>query len=92
MFRLTGYVMWLTPLGVLGATAWIEKLKLEEMRDSDSLLLGRTTYQTFAESRPGRKGELAELMNGAAKYVASKTKGELAWSTALTSATPSSRK
>ena len=58
----------------------IEKLKLEEMRESDSLLLGKATYQTFADSWPGRKGELAELMNGAKKYVASKTKGELAWS------------
>lgn len=52
--------------------------KLGEMEDVD-LLLGRTTYQIFADSWPSRKGPLAEKMNSARKHVVSSRTERLTW-------------
>jgi dihydrofolate reductase len=56
-----------------------DKFKLDEIRDSGALLLGRITYQGFAEAWPSRTGEFADLMNGMPKYVVSTTLKRPAW-------------
>lgn len=50
-----------------------DKFKFDELLASDALLLGRTTYQTFANAWPGRTGEFADKMNNIDKYVVSST-------------------
>jgi dihydrofolate reductase len=55
----------------------------DELLRSDALLLGRVTYQEFAEFWPTATNppEIANRMNGLPKYVASTTLGEpLEWS------------
>ena len=50
----------------------------------DALLMGRITYEGFAEVWPTRQGELADRINSMPKYVASKTLQEpLSWNAAL---------
>jgi dihydrofolate reductase len=50
-----------------------DEFKLEETRNSQALLLGRVTYEGFAEAWPSREGEFADLFNSMPKYVASST-------------------
>jgi dihydrofolate reductase len=46
----------------------------------DALLMGRTTYEGFAQVWPTRKGAMADRINGMPKYVASRTlKEPLRW-------------
>ena len=49
------------------------KFKLDEMMASDALLLGRKTYEGFAEAWPSRKDDagFADKFNGMPKYVVS---------------------
>jgi dihydrofolate reductase len=48
--------------------------------ESGALLLGRTTYEGFAEAWPSRDGEFADKFNNMPKYVVSKTLEEpLEW-------------
>ena len=47
--------------------------KLDETRDTEALLLGRKTYEGFAEAWPSRDGEFADLFNAMPKYVVSST-------------------
>jgi dihydrofolate reductase len=47
--------------------------KLDETRASAALLLGRVTYEGFAEAWPSREGEFADLFNSMPKYVVSST-------------------
>jgi dihydrofolate reductase len=63
-----------------------DKFKLDETLSSDALLLGRVTYQGFAEAWPAREGEFADKFNTMPKYVVSSTLGEPEWhnSTVLT--------
>jgi len=51
------------------------KFKLDELIASDALLLGRVTYQGFAQAWPGRTDEqgYAQKMNPMRKYVVSTT-------------------
>jgi dihydrofolate reductase len=50
----------------------------------DALLMGRITYEIFAQVWPSREGKDAERMNNMPKYVASKTlQGPLAWNATL---------
>ncbi len=56
-----------------------DKFKLDEVMASDALLLGRVTYEGFAEAWPSRTGDFADKFNGVAKYVASTTLGEPDW-------------
>jgi dihydrofolate reductase len=51
--------------------------KLQEMRDSTALLLGRVTYNLFARHWPSAQGELADLLNALPKYVVSSTPSTL---------------
>jgi dihydrofolate reductase len=51
---------------------------------SDALLLGRVTYEGFAEAWPARAGdEFADRMNAIPKYVASRTLQETTWNATL---------
>jgi dihydrofolate reductase len=61
------------------------QFKLDETRSSAALLLGRVTYEGFAEAWPSRDGEFADLFNSMPKYVVSSTleKGEWNNSTVL---------
>ena len=56
-----------------------DKFKLDEVMASEGLLLGRITYEGFAEAWPSRTGEFADKFNGMRKYVVSSTIGEPDW-------------
>jgi len=56
-----------------------DKFKLEEALDSEALLLGRRTYEGFAEAWPSREGEFADKFNSMPKYVVSKTLERPTW-------------
>ena len=50
----------------------------------DALLMGRETYQGFAEVWPTREGKMADQINSMPKYVASRTlKEPLTWNATL---------
>ena len=49
------------------------KFKLDETNDADALLLGRKTYEGFADAWPSREGEFADKFNSMPKYVVSST-------------------
>jgi dihydrofolate reductase len=53
--------------------------KLAEMLEAEVLLLGRLTYEGFAEAWPPRDGPFADKMNAMPKFVASTTLTELGW-------------
>jgi dihydrofolate reductase len=55
------------------------QFKLDEVMAADALLLGRKTYEGFAEAWPSREGEFADKFNGMRKYVVSTTIGEPEW-------------
>src|SRR5436305_7223705 len=57
-----------------------DKLKLDEVMAAEALLLGRVTYEGFAEAWPSREGEFADKFNTMAKYVVSSTLSDPAWS------------
>ncbi len=56
-----------------------DKFKLNEVMDSDALLLGRVTYGEFEKAWPYRTGEFADKMNRMPKYIVSTTLNEPAW-------------
>jgi dihydrofolate reductase len=56
-----------------------DRFKLNETVSSEALLLGRVTYQGFAEAWPSREGEFADKFNTMPKYVVSSTLGEPEW-------------
>jgi dihydrofolate reductase len=56
-----------------------DKFKLDETLQSDALLLGRRTYEGFAEAWPSREGEFAEKFNSMPKYVYSSTLEDPEW-------------
>jgi dihydrofolate reductase len=55
------------------------QFKLGEALASEAMLLGRTTYETFAASWPSRDGEWADKLNSMPKYVVSSTLTKPAW-------------
>jgi dihydrofolate reductase len=55
------------------------RFKLDEALASDALLLGRVTYQGFADAWPSRTGEFADKFNSMPKYVVSTTLNTLEW-------------
>ena len=57
-----------------------DKFKLDEAVDSAALLLGRVTYEGFAEAWPTRSGEFADKFNNMPKYVVSSTLKDPEWS------------
>jgi len=76
--------------GVIESPAWtfpywndeISNFKFSELFGSDSLFLGRVTYEGFAEAWPSRTDEkgYADRMNGMPKSVVTTTLNDLAWS------------
>jgi dihydrofolate reductase len=58
----------------------IEKLKNDELFGAGALLLGRVTYEGFAESWPKRSGDAyTDRINGMPKFVVSRTLSVLEW-------------
>jgi len=55
------------------------QFKLEETLETDALLLGRVTYESFAGAWPSREGEFADKFNTMPKYVVSSTLAEPEW-------------
>src|SRR5918912_570640 len=53
--------------------------KLEETMASEALLLGRVTYEGFADAWPQREGEFADKFNNMPKYVVSSTLQDPEW-------------
>src|SRR3954447_1310999 len=56
-----------------------DAFKLDETRASAALLLGRVTYEGFADAWPSREGEFADKFNSMPKYVVSSTLREPEW-------------
>jgi dihydrofolate reductase len=56
-----------------------DKFKLDEAMEADALLLGRVTYQGFADAWPSRDGEFADKFNNMPKYVVSSTLENPEW-------------
>jgi len=56
-----------------------DKFKLDETMDTAALLLGRKTYEGFAEAWPSREGEFADKFNTMPKYVVSATLDNPEW-------------
>jgi dihydrofolate reductase len=56
-----------------------DAFKLAETMASDALLLGRRTYEGFAEAWPSRTGEFADKFNSMPKYVVSTTLRDPEW-------------
>ena len=50
-----------------------DQFKSDETMNSDAMLLGRVTYEGFAEAWPSREGEFADKFNSMPKYVVSST-------------------
>jgi dihydrofolate reductase len=60
------------------------EFKLDELEEAAAQLLGRVTYEGFAEAWPGREGDphmggFAKKMNSMPKYVYSATLGSAEW-------------
>ena len=53
--------------------------KLDELMDAEAQLLGRVTYEGFAEAWPSRQGEFADKLNSDPKYVVSTTLTDPQW-------------
>jgi dihydrofolate reductase len=56
-----------------------DQFKLAEALEAHALLLGRRTYEGFAEAWPSRQGEFADKFNGMPKYVVSSTLQAPGW-------------
>ena len=56
-----------------------DEFKLDETRNSAALLLGRKTYEGFADAWPAREGEFADIFNNMPKYVVSSTLKDPDW-------------
>jgi len=50
---------------------------------ADALLLGRVTYEGFAQAWPSRTGDFADRFNSLPKYVASNTLKEATWNATI---------
>jgi dihydrofolate reductase len=55
------------------------KFKLDETFEAEAQLLGRVTYEGFAEAWPQREGEFADKFNNMRKYVVSSTLKDPEW-------------
>jgi dihydrofolate reductase len=53
--------------------------KLEEAEEAGTLLLGRTTYESFAGAWPQREGAFADKLNSMPKFVVSSTLSDPEW-------------
>jgi dihydrofolate reductase len=57
-----------------------DRFKYDELMAGGALLLGRRTYEGFAEAWPSRSGEFADTFNSMPKYVVSSTLSDPEWS------------
>src|SRR2546421_663308 len=55
------------------------KFKVDETMRSEAQLLGRVTYEGFADAWPSREGEFADYFNSMPKYVVSSTLKDPEW-------------
>jgi dihydrofolate reductase len=55
------------------------QFKLDETMETDALLIGRVTYESFAGAWPGREGAFADAFNSMPKYVVSSTLENPEW-------------
>jgi dihydrofolate reductase len=55
------------------------KFKMDEVLESEALLLGRVTYEGFAAAWPSREGDFADKFNNMPKYVVSSTLENPEW-------------
>ncbi|HEX5642084.1 MAG TPA: dihydrofolate reductase family protein [Thermoleophilia bacterium] len=51
----------------------------QAMAEADALLLGRRTYETYAQAWPNAEGPVADFMNGVPKFVVSTTLESVGW-------------
>jgi len=58
----------------------IEQFKNHELDSTDAQLLGRKTYDVFAQAWPSRTGSYADRLNASPKYVVSRTLQHAGWS------------
>jgi dihydrofolate reductase len=56
-----------------------DQFKVDETNNSTALLLGRKTYEGFADAWPSREGEFADKFNSMPKYVVSSTLKDPEW-------------
>jgi dihydrofolate reductase len=56
-----------------------DKFKLDEALEAEALLLGRVTYEGFANAWPSRDGDFADKFNSMPKYVVSSTLKDPEW-------------
>jgi dihydrofolate reductase len=56
-----------------------DDFKLDEALESEALLIGRVTYESFAGAWPSRDGEFADKFNSMPKYVVSSTLENPEW-------------
>ena len=56
-----------------------DKFKMEELMDAEVQLLGRVTYEGFAEAWPSREGEFADKINKGRKVLVSTTLTDPSW-------------
>ncbi|MCD6014354.1 MAG: bifunctional deaminase-reductase domain protein [Solirubrobacterales bacterium] len=56
-----------------------DKFKLDETLASEALLLGRVTFEGFADAWPSREGEFADKFNNMPKFVVSSTADGSQW-------------
>ena len=56
-----------------------DQFKVDETMNSEALLLGRKTYEGFADAWPSREGEFADKFNEMPKYVVSSTLKDPEW-------------
>jgi dihydrofolate reductase len=55
------------------------QFKMDEVFESEALLLGRKTYEGFAAAWPSREGDFADKFNTMPKYVVSSTLKDPEW-------------
>ncbi|QXC60755.1 dihydrofolate reductase family protein [Aquihabitans sp. G128] len=66
---------WVEPMASDELMAW----KQQETMDADALLIGRTTYESFAGAWPTYEGPMADKMNSMPKFVVSSTLVDPEW-------------
>ena len=54
-------------------------IALQQLRESDAMLMGRYTYDVYAGTWPDRDGDYADRINTMPKYVASNTLKTASW-------------
>jgi dihydrofolate reductase len=56
-----------------------DAIALDQLRDSDAMLMGRRTYEIYAGAWSGRDGKYADGINAITKYVVSSTMRQADW-------------